>query len=80
MKKLILALLVTLSLNAKSQDTTYMVKRNAVYMKVVSVSPVNDSSSLAQYKIKEEKRRKRLRKQSLISLGLFVIGSIIMFK
>jgi hypothetical protein len=78
MKKLIAIFLVLVSLNAKSQDTSYFLKGNDLYMRTITNTIVNDTSSWTSYKKKQERGRRRNRRQNIAAFGIFIL-SIVLF-
>ena len=80
MKKLIAILLVFISLNAKSQDTTYYMRGKDLYMKTITNTIVNDTSSWTSYKKKQERGRRRNRRQNIAAFVIFISTIILVWK
>jgi hypothetical protein len=73
MKKLLFAVAVLFSLNSKAQDTTYLQKRQDLYMSIKT--KVIDSTNYKKYYSAEKERIKRRDKRITIITGI-VWGSI----
>jgi hypothetical protein len=80
MKKLIAIFLVLVSLNAKSQDTSYFLKGNDLYRKVISTEMVRDTSSWTMYALKKAKGRRRNRRQNIAAFGIFILSIVLIWK
>ena len=80
MKKLIAIFLVLVSLNTKSQDTSYSLKGNNLYRKVITTEMVSDTSSWAMYTIKKEKRKRRARRENIFAIGAFILTTVLIWK
>jgi hypothetical protein len=80
MKKLIAIFLVLVSLNAKSQDTSYFLKGNNLYQKVITTEMVKDTSSWAKYTLKKEKSRRRNRRENVAAFGIFILSIALIWK
>jgi hypothetical protein len=80
MKKLIAIFLVLVSLNAKSQDTTYHLRGKDLYMRTVTNTIVNDTSSWTSYKKKQEISRRRNKRQNILAFGVFISTIILVWK
>jgi len=80
MKKLIAIFLVLVSLNARSQDTSYFLKGNDLYRKVISTEMVRDTSSWTMYALKKERGKRRNRRENIAAFGIFILSIALIWK
>jgi hypothetical protein len=80
MKKLIAIFLVLVSLNSKAQDTSYYLKGNNLYRKVITNEMVSDTSSWTMYTLKRERSKRRNRRQNIAAFGIFILSIALVWK